>query len=93
MGYYLLLLECSYSILYSSLSCRYLANDMEEDEEEYKYEIFPWALGRSWQKKYMAFLGRRDKLWARLNFRGIVSRKCCEEVCSSTRMVAFESVV
>lgn len=60
---------------------RYLAHDIEEDDEDLKYEIFPWALGTRWRNQISEFLEKKESIWARMNYRAIVGAKCCDDVC------------
>ncbi len=58
----------------------YLAHEIEEDTEENRWEILPWALGRSWRYRYISFQREKNELWRKLDFRGVVSRRACDQV-------------
>ena len=53
---------------------------MEEDEEEFKFEVLPWLYGDGWRRRYPVLLRHRDALWRQIGYRAVVSRKCCDEV-------------
>ncbi|CAG2059664.1 unnamed protein product [Timema podura] len=65
-------------------SALHLAHDLEEEEEELKYEIHVWALGSLWHKHYQKLLRGRDSLWFRMNCQGVVNLNTCEEVSVTT---------
>ena len=58
----------------------YLAHDQEEDEDELKWELLPWALGEEWMTSYHKFSVEKDELWKRMGCRSVVSRKQCEQI-------------
>jgi len=60
--------------------CLYLAHDMEEDEEELKWELLPWALGEEWRSLTSGFLIAKDKLWRRMDYRSTVTRRQCDQL-------------
>ena len=63
-------------------NARFLAHDIEEDDEDMKLELYIWALGLEWHLHYKEMLTSRDVLWKVIGYRGIVSTACCEEVCT-----------
>ena len=60
--------------------CLYLAHDQEEDEEELKWELLPWALGPNWRTSFLPFLVEKDQLWMRMDCRSVVSSRQCEQI-------------
>jgi len=60
----------------------YLAHDMEEDNEDLKLEIYPWALGDQWRSQYFDFISHRDVLLQRMSYRAVVSKQTTDEVIS-----------
>ena len=70
-----------------AFSCSYLANDMEEDVDDYKLTIVPYALvdARShWTfAQYKRMLALRDRLFARMRYCAFVHHCAVEQVCAS----------
>ncbi|XP_071454126.1 speedy protein 1-A-like [Hetaerina americana] len=57
---------------YNFFVALHLAHDMEEDEEELKYEFVRWLFGTNWEDKHNELLIKRDELWMAMNYRGLV---------------------
>ena len=58
----------------------YLAHDQEEDDNETKWELLPWALGTQWQPLYQTMMREKKELWQRMRLRSLVSRRQCDQV-------------
>ena len=58
----------------------YLAHDQEEEEDQLKWEILPWALGPNWPKKKRYFYEFKFSFWKQMNYRSAVSRKQCDQI-------------
>ena len=59
---------------------RFLAHDIEEDDEDIKCELYIWALGIQWQGNFQRMIASREALWKAMDHRAIVSRACCDKV-------------
>lgn len=65
---------------YSMLCSRYLAHDIEEDDDVFKREVMMWGLKRIGRSHEYKFLKERDQLWVRMDYRAFVSIQCCLQV-------------
>lgn len=67
-----------------SFACSYLANDMEEDVDDYKLTIVPYALvdahSRWSYKQYKRLLWRRDRLFMRMHYCAFVHHSAIKQV-------------
>ncbi|XP_075719728.1 speedy protein 1-B-like [Rhinoderma darwinii] len=55
----------------------FLANQLEEDED-FRDEIYAWALGSDWEMKTEELHHQRDQLLRRMDFRAWVARTTCD---------------
>ena len=62
----------------------YLAHEIEEEREEDRWELLPWALGKRWRGKFHQFVKAKNDFWQRMDFKAIVSAKACTQVLSVT---------
>ena len=58
----------------------YLAHEIEEEREEDRWNLLPWALGKTWRGKVHHFVKAKNYLWQRMDFKAIVSAKACKQV-------------
>lgn len=56
----------------------FLANQFEEEEEGFREEIYPWALGRTWFMKRDRLFRARNLLLLRMDFSAWVDRATCD---------------
>lgn len=70
----------SYTYFSNLITARYLAVEMEEDDDNIKRDLLPWALGRPWSIQYRDFLDERYALWRTIHYRAAVSCTTCHEV-------------
>jgi len=58
----------------------YLAHDIEEECDDYKWEILPWALGKEWASVLKHFIRKKNAMWSKMRFYGVVSRVLCHQI-------------
>lgn len=58
----------------------YLALEMEEEIDDYRWELLPWALGPEWQNYLRHFIREKNNIWRGMRYYGIVSRHACKQV-------------
>ncbi|XP_068105599.1 speedy protein 1-B-like [Hyperolius riggenbachi] len=58
----------------------FLANQMEEEEPDFRVQIYPWALGSTWQTRRSKLHQRRNELLLKLHFRARVSKETCDQL-------------
>ena len=72
--------------------CLYLAHDQEEDEDELKWELLPWALGDEWMSHFHKFSLEKDDIWKRMAYRSVVSRVQCDQIMAISFPLAWGRV-
>ena len=43
----------------------YLNLTVEDEKEDYRWELLPWCLGKYWRKQLKSFMAAKNELWQR----------------------------
>ena len=43
----------------------YLSLMVEDEKEDLRWELLPWALGKQWRNEQMSFMAAKDEFWQR----------------------------
>jgi len=65
---------------YNFFLALYLSHDVHEENNEDKWEILPWALGKNWQHELKKFHTAKLELLRKMSFKGLVSSNSCFQV-------------
>lgn len=58
----------------------YLAHDIAEECDDYKWEMLPWALGKEWATSLKHFIRKKNEMWCKMRNYAMVSKRLCYQL-------------